>query len=440
MEVVERILEFQDNLASWRRDIHAHPELGFEEERTSDLVAQKLAEFGYEVFRGIGRTGVVGRLRVGNSPRSIGLRADMDALPIQEATDLPYQSRHDGRMHACGHDGHTTMLLGAARYLAETRNFDGAVHVIFQPAEEGLGGGEAMVNDGLFDRFPCDAIFAMHNRPGLAVGKFQIRTGPMMAGGAYFDIAVTGKGSHGARPEAGVDPVIVASHITTALQSVVSRNVRPIDTAVLSVTQIHAGDAYNVIPERAFIRGTARAFSAETLALIERNMGRIASGVATGFGATADLDFRIIFPPLINDAAEAEFIADTAAELVGDDNVNRNGNLVMASEDFSYMLNCRPGAYIQIGNGDKPGGCEVHNSGYDFNDAALPLGASLFARLAERKLAPRRSGEPMRYDASLTPYGYYLDRALAGTGRRLKVSPAVSVKLISPRRKAGLFF
>jgi amidohydrolase len=385
--IIERIAEFQDDLTNWRRDIHAHPELGFEEQRTSDLVAQKLADFGYEVHRGIGRTGVVGRLRAGTSPRSIGLRADMDALPIEEATNLTYRSRHQGRMHACGHDGHTTMLLGAARYLAETRNFDGTVHLIFQPAEEGLGGGEAMVKDGLFDRFPCDAIFGMHNRPGLAIGKFQIRTGPMMAGGAYFDIAVTGRGAHGARPEAGIDPVIIASHITTALQTVVSRNVRPLDTAVLSVTQIHAGDAYNVIPERAFIRGTARAFAPETLALIEGNMRRIAGGVAGGFGATAELDFRVLFPPLVNDAAEAEFIAGTAAELVGDDNVNRNGNLVMASEDFSYMLNRRPGAYIQIGNGDGQGGCEVHNPGYDFNDAALPLGAGLFARLAERRLA-----------------------------------------------------
>ena len=386
MGIIERIAEFHDDLMDWRRDIHAYPELGFEEHRTSDLVGEKLAQFGFEVFRGIGRTGVVGRLRAGASSRSIGLRADMDALPIEEKTNLAYSSRHEGRMHACGHDGHTTMLLGAARYLAETRNFDGTVHLIFQPAEEGLGGGEAMVKDGLFERFPCDAIFGMHNRPGLAVGKFQIRTGPMMAGGAYFDIAITGRGAHGARPESGIDPVIVASHITTALQTVVSRNVRPLDTAVLSVTQIHAGDAYNVIPEQAFIRGTARAFDAKTLALIEQNMRRIASGVASGFGATAEVEFRTTFPPLVNDAAETEFIADSAAELVGAENVNRNGNPVMASEDFSYMLNQRPGAYIQIGNGDAAGGCEVHNPGYDFNDAALPFGASLFARLVERKL------------------------------------------------------
>jgi amidohydrolase len=391
MQIIPRIEEFHDDLVNWRHDIHAHPELGFEERRTSDLVAEKLAGFGCEVHRGIGRTGVVGRLRIGNSSRSVGLRADMDALPIQEANSFTYRSRYDGRMHACGHDGHTTMLLGAARYLAETRNFDGTVHFIFQPAEEGLGGGDAMVKDGLFDRFPCDAIFGMHNAPGLAVGKFAIRTGAMMAGGAYFDIGVTGRGAHGARPEAAIDPVIVASHITTALQTIVSRNVKPVDTAVLSVTQIHAGDAYNVIPQQAFIRGTARAFSAETLGMIEENMQRIATGVASGFGATAELDFRIVFPPLINDASEAAFIADVAAKLVGADNVNPNAGLVMASEDFSFMLNSRPGAYIRIGNGDELGGCQVHNPGYDFNDDVLGLGASLFAQLAERKLA-RGSG------------------------------------------------
>jgi amidohydrolase len=387
MPIISRIAESHAELTGWRRDIHAHPELGFEEHRTADLVAQKLAEFGILVHRGIGKTGVVGELRNGNSPRTIGLRADMDALPILEANQFPHRSQSDGRMHACGHDGHTTMLLGAARYLAETRDFDGTVHFIFQPAEEGLGGAKAMVEDGLFERFPCESIFGMHNRPGLAVGKFQIRTGAMMAGGAFFDIAVNGRGAHGARPESGIDPVLVASHITTALQSIVSRNVRPVDTAVVSVTQIHAGHAYNVIPESAVIRGTARCFSPQTMTLIGDNMRRIASGVASGFGATAETDFRPLFPPLVNDASESEFIADTAAELVGADNVNRNAGLVMASEDFSYLLELRPGAYIQIGNGDGAGGCEVHNPGYDFNDAALPFGASLFARLAERKLA-----------------------------------------------------
>src|SRR6266404_1061414 len=387
MGIVERIAEFHDDLTNWRRDIHAHPELGFDEQRTSDLVAQKLQEFGYEVHRGIGRTGVVGRLRAGTSPRSIGLRADMDALPIQEATNLPYRSRHEGRMHACGHDGHTTMLLGAARYLAETRNFDGTVHLIFQPAEEGLGGGEAMVKDGLFDEFPCEAIFGMHNRPGLAVGKFQIRPGPMMAGGAFFDIAITGKGAHGARPESGIDPVVVASHITTALQSIVARNVRPVDTAVLSVTKIHAGDAYNVIPEKAVLGGTVRCFSNATMSIVEERMRRIAESIAGGLGATAALDFRNLFPPLVNHADETSFIADTAADVVGEENVNRHAGVVMASEDFSYMLERVPGAYIQIGNGDSEGACEVHNPSYDFNDGALPYGASLFARLVERRLA-----------------------------------------------------
>jgi amidohydrolase len=387
MAIIDRIAQIHDELTSWRRDIHAHPELGFEEQRTSELVAQKLSEFGCEVHRGIGKTGVVGRLRVGTSARSIGLRADMDALPIEEATNLSYRSCNAGRMHACGHDGHTTMLLGAARYLAETRNFDGTVHLIFQPAEEGLGGGKAMVEDQLFERFPCNAIFGMHNAPGLAVGKFAIRTGPMMAGSAFFDIMITGRGAHGARPEAGIDPVIVGSHMAAALQTIVSRNVRPVDTAVVSVTRFHAGDAYNVIPQRGVIGGTVRAFNNETLSLIEQSMKRIAGGVAAGFGASAEVDFRIVALPLVNDVAEAAFIADAASEIVGPDSVDRDSALVMASEDFSYMLNHSPGAYIRIGNGDQPGACQVHNPGYDFNDAILPLGASLFAQLAERKLA-----------------------------------------------------
>jgi len=387
MDILERIDTFHAELTEWRRDIHAHPELGFQEQRTSDLVADKLAGFGIEVHRGLGKTGVVGRLRVGNSPRTIGLRADMDCLPILEANSFDHRSRHEGRMHACGHDGHTTMLLGAARYLSQARNFDGTVHFIFQPAEEGLGGAEAMVKDGLFDEFPCEAIFGMHNRPGLAVGKFQIRPGAMMAGGAFFDIAITGRGAHGARPESGIDPVVAASHIATALQSIVARNVRPVDTAVLSVTQIHAGHAYNVIPEKAAIGGTVRCFSRATMDLIEERMRQIAEGVAVGLGASASLDFRRLFPPLVNDTEETKFIADTAAEIVGEDNVNRQGGVVMASEDFSYMLERVPGAYIQIGNGEGEGACEVHNPGYDFNDAALPYGAALFARLVERRLA-----------------------------------------------------
>jgi len=386
MPAIDSITACHDELTGWRRDIHAHPELGFEETRTSDLVAVKLEEFGVEVTRGVGKTGVVGRLRVGNSPRAIGLRADMDCLPILEANSFDHRSRNAGKMHACGHDGHTTMLLGAAKYLAATRNFDGTVHFIFQPAEEGLGGANAMLKDGLFERFPCDVIFGMHNRPGLAVGKFQIRPGPMMAGGAFFDIVVTGVGAHGARPEAGIDPVVVGALITTALQTIVSRNVRPADTAVVSVTQIHGGDAYNVIPEKAVLRGTVRCFSDAVMKLVEDRMRSIAEGVAAGLGARAELDFRALFPPLVNHADEAQFIADCAVDVVGADNVNRSSNPVMASEDFAIMLKKVPGAYIQIGNGDGEGACEVHNPGYDFNDGALPFGASLFARLVERRL------------------------------------------------------
>ncbi len=386
MPPLDAIAAFHDDMTAWRRDIHAHPELGFEEQRTSDLVAQKLEEFGIEVTRGIGKTGLVGRLRVGNSPRAIGLRADMDCLPIIEANEFGHRSTAPGKMHACGHDGHTTMLLGAAKHLAATRNFDGTVHFIFQPAEEGLGGASAKLAHGLFERFPCDAIFGRHNRPGLAVGKFQIRQGPMMAGGAYFDIAVTGVGAHGARPEAGIDPVVVGAQIASALQTIVSRNVRPTDTAVLSITKFHAGDAYNVIPQQAVLGGTVRCFTEATMALIETNMRRVAESVAAGFGATAELDFRTLFPPLVNHPDETQFIAECAAEVVGDANVNRNGPVTMASEDYAYMLRVVPGAYIQIGNGDGEGACEVHNPGYDFNDGALPLGASLFVRLVERRL------------------------------------------------------
>jgi hippurate hydrolase len=387
VQVIDRIKGFHEEMTAWRQDIHAHPELGFEEHRTSDMVAEKLASFGCEVHRGIGGTGVVGVLRAGNAPHSIGLRADMDALPMQEANTFAHRSQADGRMHACGHDGHTTMLLGAARYLAETRNFDGTIHFIFQPAEEGLGGAEAMIKDGLFERFPCDAVFGMHNRPGLPIGQFAILPGAMMAGGAFFDITITGRGAHGARPEASIDPVLAACHVTTALQSIVSRNVKPTDTAVVSVTRIEGGDAYNVIPQQAVIRGTARTFRTETMKLIEDSMRRVATGVAAGFGANAEVDFRALFAPLVNDAEETVFFADAAASLVGEANVNRAPTPVMASEDFSAMLQACPGAYINIGNGDGEGSCEVHNPSYDFNDAALPFGASVFATLVERKLA-----------------------------------------------------
>jgi hippurate hydrolase len=373
-------------MREWRRDIHAHPELGFQEKRTSELVASRLESFGIEVHRGIGRTGVVGVLRSGSSKRTLGLRADMDALPIREANTFAHRSRHEGVMHACGHDGHTAMLLGAAKRLAASRNFDGTVHFIFQPAEEGIGGAKAMVEDGLFRRFPCEALFGMHNRPGMALGRFAVRAGPMMAGGAFFDIDVIGRGAHGARPESGIDSVLVAAHIATALQSIVSRNLRPIETAVVSVTQIHGGDAYNVIPQTARLSGTVRAFSTEVMEMIGRNMARIAEGVAGGFGASAKTDFRPIFPPLINDPKEAEFAAGVCGELVGAANVRRDPPLIMASEDFSYMLAEVPGCYINIGNGDGEGACEVHNPSYDFNDAALPYGAGFFVRLVEKRL------------------------------------------------------
>ncbi len=387
MTVTERLATLHAEMTAWRRDLHAHPELGFEETRTSDFVARQLEAFGFdEVHRGIGRTGVVGVLRNGGSPRTVGLRADMDALPIEEANTFEHRSRHAKRMHACGHDGHTTMLLGAARYLAQTREFDGTAYFIFQPAEEGRGGARAMIADRLFERFPCDSIFGMHNRPHLDVGRFALRSGPMMAGGAFFDIDVTGVGAHGARPESGIDPVMVAVQIASTLQTIVSRNVPPVETAVLSITQIHAGDAYNVIPQTARLSGTVRAFSTAVMQLIETNLRRIAEGVATGLGAKAAVDFRLEFAPLVNDAEEADFAASVCAELVGADKVERNPPPIMGSEDFSFMLERVRGCFINIGNGDTPGGCELHNPHYDFNDAALPLGAAFFVRVVERKL------------------------------------------------------
>ena len=388
MKIIAQIQDGHGQMTEWRRDIHAHPELGFEETRTADLVARQLEGFDIEVHRGIGRTGLVGVLRNGNSPRSVGLRADMDALPVEEANTFAHRSQHAGRMHACGHDGHTAMLLGAARYLAATRRFEGTVNFIFQPAEEGLGGARAMIADGLFERFPCESLFGMHNRPKLAVGRFAVYQGPMMAGGAFFDIDITGVGAHGARPESSVDPLMVGVQIASTLQTIISRNVRPVDTAVLSITQFKAGDAYNVIAQTARLSGTVRAFSNETMALIERNMRRVATGVAESMGASAQVDFRVNFAPLVNDEQQAAFARSVCEELVGADQVSSNQPLIMASEDFSYMLETVPGCFVNIGNGDVEGSCEVHNPAYDFNDAALPLGASFFARVVERKLAP----------------------------------------------------
>jgi hippurate hydrolase len=383
MSPIEAIRRHQAELTAFRRDLHAHPELGMAEFRTAEKVATALEALGIEVHRGVGGTGVVGVLRNGSGNRAIGLRADMDALPMEELNDVPYRSTVKGAMHACGHDGHTTMLLGAAKYLAETRNFDGIVHFIFQPGEEGCGGALAMLEDGLFERFPCDAIYGMHNRPGMPLGEYAINSGPTAAGGAFFDITITGKGSHGARPEVSIDPVLAACHVTTALQSIVSRNLSPRDPAVVSVTKVVGGDAYNVIPETAVISGTARFFAREVSVQIEEGLKRVAEGVAAGFGASASLDYRLIFAPTINDAEQTEAYAAAASELVGDTKVARDKPPGMGSEDFSFMMERVPGAYIYLGNGD---GAMPHNPRYQFNDEAIPYGAALYARVVEKGL------------------------------------------------------
>jgi len=383
MSPIDAIRRHQAELTAFRRDLHSHPELGMAEFRTAEKVATALEALGIEVHRGVGGTGVVGVLRNGSGNRAIGLRADMDALPMEELNDVPYRSTVKGAMHACGHDGHTTMLLGAAKYLAETRNFDGIVHFIFQPGEEGCGGALAMLEDGLFERFPCDAIYGMHNRPGMPLGEYAINSGPTAAGGAFFDITITGKGSHGARPEVSIDPVLAACHVTTALQSIVSRNLSPRDPAVVSVTKVVGGDAYNVIPETAVISGTARFFAREVSVQIEEGLKRVAEGVAAGFGASASLDYRLIFAPTINDAEQTEAYAAAASELVGDTKVARDKPPGMGSEDFSFMMERVPGAYIYLGNGD---GAMPHNPRYQFNDEAIPYGAALYARVVEKGL------------------------------------------------------
>ena len=385
--LIDAIARQQDELTRWRRDLHAHPELGFEEERTADFVARKLEEFGVEVTRGVGGTGVVGVLRVGNETRSIGLRADMDALPITEENTFAHRSRHEGHMHACGHDGHTTMLLGAARYLAETRNFRGQVNFIFQPAEEGIGGARAMIDDGLFRDFPCDSIFAMHNAPGMPLGQFGVKEGVVAAAGAFFDIDIEGVGAHGAHPHHGVDPVVAGAQLVTALQSVVARNLAPSTAAVVSVTQFHAGDAYNVIPATARLSGTVRTFATSVMEQVSERMTELADGVAAGFGAKANVDFRTVFHPVVNDARAADVAAGVCGDLVGAEQVNRNIKPGTGSEDFSFMLEEVPGCYLLIGNGDGEHSRPVHNPGYDFNDSALPTGASFFARVVEMQLA-----------------------------------------------------
>jgi hippurate hydrolase len=370
-----------------RHDIHAHPELGFAETRTSALVAEKLAQWGYEVTTGVGGTGVVGRIRRGTSARTIGLRADMDALPIQESTGLPYASTVAGTMHACGHDGHTATLLAAAYHLAAESRFDGTLNVIFQPAEEGLGGASRMIAEGLFERFPCDRVYALHNAPGVPVGHFALRHGCMMASSDTATITVTGRGAHGAMPQLGCDPVVAAASIVMALQTVVARNVDPARAAVVTVGAINAGTAGNVIPESATLRLSVRALDGETRDLLEARIRGIAELQAQSYGATATVEYRSISRPLVNDREATELAIETIEALVGKHGLTIMPDAVMGSEDFSWMTEKRPGCYVLLGNGvGSVGGCSVHNPGYDFNDGALVWGAAWFVALTQRYL------------------------------------------------------
>jgi amidohydrolase len=388
MTFIARIKENQSRLATLRRDIHAHPETAFEEQRTSDVIAQFLTAAGVEVHRGLAGTGVVGVVRAGLSDRAIGLRADMDALPIHEQNQFPHRSKFDGRMHACGHDGHTAMLLGAAEYLAATRNFDGTVVFIFQPAEEGEGGARVMIEQGLFERFPMQSVFGMHNWPGLPAGQFAIMPGPMMASTDQIEIVVRGHGAHAAMPHQGADPVIAGSALVLALQSIVSRTLDPLDAAVVSITRFHAGEAYNVIPDHTVLGGTARAFRPEVQDQIETSIQRICNGIATAYGVQVNLEYRRGYPATINSAAETAVCRAVAAELVGAENVRSDLRPSMGAEDFAFMLQAKPGCYVWLGNGMGEGGCMLHNPYYDFNDEVLPIGASYWVKLAEHLLAP----------------------------------------------------
>jgi hippurate hydrolase len=394
MKLVEPIIAFQSEIQQIRRDLHAHPELCYEEKRTSDVVADKLSEWGIPVIRGLGLTGVVGIIKNGSSKRAVGLRADMDALPMQEVNTFAHASRHPGKMHACGHDGHTAMLLGAARHLAEHRNFDGTVYLIFQPAEEGGAGARRMIEDGLFEQCPMDAIYGMHNWPGAPVGTMSVVEGPMMASSNEFYVTVKGKGAHAAQPHKGIDPVMVAVQIAQSWQTIISRQKSPLDTAVLSITQIHAGSATNVIPDEAELVGTVRTFTQPVLDMIEQRMGEIARHTAAAFGAEVDFTFRRNYPPLVNHAAETKFAVEVMKSVVGADNVDDNVEPTMGAEDFAFFLQAKPGCYVFIGNGEgdhRDGGhglgpCVLHNGSYDFNDHLLPIGASFWVRLAEQSL------------------------------------------------------
>ena len=389
MPVINRIAEMSDEIATWRHDLHEHPELLFDVHRTAGIVIGKLRAFGCDaVETEIGRTGVVGliRGRAHASGRVIGLRADMDALPITEATNVPYKSKVPGRMHACGHDGHTAMLLGAAQYLAETRNFDGTAVLIFQPAEEGGGGGDAMVKDGLMERFGIQEVYGMHNMPGIPIGLFALRPGPMMAAADQFTITIEGRGGHAARAYDCIDPVLVGSHVVSALQSVVARTVDPLEAAVVSVTIFRAGDAHNVIPQTATLGGTVRTLSEVVRDLCEARVKALVETVASAFGATAQVEYSRGYPVTCNTPEQTTFMASVAAEVAGEGAVDVNFPPVMGAEDFSYMLEKRPGAYILLGNGDTAG---VHHPAYDFNDAALPYGVSLWVRMIETGMPTR---------------------------------------------------
>ena len=384
MPINNRIADFHADLTAWRRDIHAHPEIAFEEHRTAALVAAKLEEFGIEVHRGLAGTGVVGTLR-GNQPgdRAIALRADMDALPMPEANEFEHTSTAPGKMHACGHDGHTVMLLGAARYLAETRNFAGTVHFVFQPAEEGGGGGRVMVEEGLFEKFPVEEIYGMHNWPGLPAGHFAGRVGPVMAATDQFEITIEGRGGHAAQPHKTIDPVVLGSQIVGALQTIASRNADPIKSVVVSVTQFHAGSAFNVIPQSAWLCGTIRTFDADIRTQARTRIKEIAEGVALAFGGSAEVNFRSGYPATVNHPAQTEKALAIAERVAGAGNVDHDAAPSMGGEDFAYMLLERPGSYIFIGNGPEVEGQKLHQVNYDFNDEILPVGASYWAQLVE---------------------------------------------------------
>ena len=386
MPIVNRIAEFHDDIAAWRHDLHRNPELLYDVHRTAATVAERLRGFGLdEVVTGIGRTGVVGVIkgRQSNSGKVIGLRADMDALPIMEATGKPYASTVAGKMHACGHDGHTAMLLGAARYLAETRNFDGTAIVIFQPAEEGGGGGKAMVEDGMMERWNIGEVYGMHNMPGMAAGTFGIRKGSQLASTDEFIIDIVGNGGHAAAPHRSVDPIVVGAAIVQTLQTIVSRTIDPVQSAVVSVTKFHAGEAHNIIPGTARLGGTVRTLDAGVRDRVEKRIGEIVAGVASAYGATAIVDYDRNYPVTRNHPRQTDFAAAVAGEIAGPAKVDPDTPPIMAGEDFSYMLEARPGAFIFIGNGDTAG---LHNPAYDFNDAIIPLGSSYWARLVERAL------------------------------------------------------